>query len=226
MKIAVLGTGMVGKALADRLVGLGHEVSVGTRDVAATMASTEPDRRGNPPFAGWAADHPEVRLATFAEAAADAELIVNATSGNVSIPALEAAGAGNLAGKVLLDISNPLDGSRGFPPTLFVKDTDSLGEQIQAAFPELKVVKALNTMTASLMVNPRQLADGEHSVFVAGNDPEAKRTVTALLTSLGHTDVIDLGDISSARGAEMYLPLWLRLVGALNTPIFNIKVVR
>jgi 8-hydroxy-5-deazaflavin:NADPH oxidoreductase len=226
MKIAVLGTGMVGKALADRLAELGHEVSVGTRDVAATMASTEPDRRGNPPFAVWATDHPQVRLATFAEAAADAEVIVNATSGNVSIAALEAAGEDSLAGKVLLDISNPLDGSRGFPPTLFVKDTDSLGEQIQATFPALKVVKALNTMTASLMVDPRQLADGQHSVFVAGNDPEAKRTVTALLNSFGHSDVIDLGDISSARGAEMYLPLWLRLVGALNTPIFNVKVVR
>jgi 8-hydroxy-5-deazaflavin:NADPH oxidoreductase len=226
MKIAVLGTGVVGKALANRLAELGHEVSVGTRDVAATMASTEPDRRGNPPFAVWATDHPQVRLASFAEAAADAEVIVNATSGNVSIAALEAAGEDSLAGKVLLDISNPLDGSRGFPPTLFVKDTDSLGEQIQAAFPALKVVKALNTMTASLMVDPRQLADGQHSVFVAGNDPEAKRTVTALLSSFGHTDVIDLGDISSARGAEMYLPLWLRLVGALNTPIFNIKVVR
>ena len=226
MKIAVLGTGIVGKALADRLAELGHEVSVGTRDVAATMASTEPDRRGNPPFAVWATDHPQVMLATFAEATADAEVIVNATSGNVSIAALEAAGEDSLAGKVLLDISNPLDGSRGFPPTLFVKDTDSLGEQIQAAFPALKVVKALNTMTASLMVDPRQLADGQHSVFVAGNDPEAKRTVTALLNSFGHTDVIDLGDISSARGAEMYLPLWLRLVGALNTPIFNIKVVR
>jgi 8-hydroxy-5-deazaflavin:NADPH oxidoreductase len=226
MKIAVLGTGVVGKALANRLAELGHEVSVGTRDVAATMASTEPDRRGNPPFAVWATDHPQVRLASFAEAAADAEVIVNATSGNVSIAALEAAGEDSLAGKVLLDISNPLDGSRGFPPTLFVKDTDSLGEQIQAAFPALKVVKALNTMTASLMVDPRQLADGQHSVFVAGNDPDAKRTVTALLSSFGHTDVIDLGDISSARGAEMYLPLWLRLVGALNTPIFNIKVVR
>jgi 8-hydroxy-5-deazaflavin:NADPH oxidoreductase len=226
MKIAVLGTGMVGKALADRLVGLGHQVSVGTRDVTATMAGTVPDRAGNPPFAVWAAAHPQVRLATFAEAAGDAELIVNATSGHVSIAALEAAGRDNLAGRVLLDISNPLDATGGFPPTLFVKDTDSLGEQIQAAFPDLMVVKALNTMTASLMVDPRQLADGQHSVFVAGNDPQAKRTVTALLTSFGHTDVIDLGDLSSARGPEMYLPLWLRLMGALNTPIFNIKVVR
>lgn len=226
MKIAVLGTGMVGQALAGRLAELGHEVTVGTRDVAATEAKTTPDGMGNPPFTTWAAGHPQVRLATFADAASDAELLVNATSGNVSIAALTAAGADNLAGKVLLDIANPLDFSRGFPPSLFVKDTDSLGEQIQAAFPELKVVKALNTMTAALMVDPKQLAGGDHSVFVSGNDADAKKTVVGLLESFGHTDVIDLGDITTARGPEMVLPIWLRLMGALNTPIFNLKVVR
>jgi len=226
MKVAVLGTGMVGQALAGRLTELGHEVTVGTRDVAATLARTEPGGSGNPPYAVWGQAHLQVRLATFADAAASAELLVNATPGHVSIAALTAAGRGNLAGKVLLDIANPLDFSRGFPPTLFVKDTDSLGEQIQAAFPELKVVKALNTLTASLMVNPGQLAGGQHSVFVAGNDTDAKKTVTVLLESFGHTDVLDVGDITSARGTEMYLPLWLRLMGALNTGVFNIKVVR
>jgi len=226
MKIAVLGTGMVGQALAGRLAELGHEVTVGTRDVEATLAKTTPDAMGNPPYAAWAPAHPTVKLATFAAAAGDAELLVNATSGNVSIAALQAAGSDNLAGKVLLDIANPLDFSQGFPPSLFVKDTDSLGEQIQAAFPQLKVVKALNTMTAALMVNPQLLANGDHSVFVSGNDAEAKETVTGLLESFGHTDVIDLGDISTARGSEMVLPIWLRLMGALNTPVFNLKVVR
>jgi predicted dinucleotide-binding enzyme len=226
MKIAVLGTGMVGQALAGRLAELGHEVTVGTRDVAGTMARAEPDGMGNPPYPVWAAAHPTVTLAGFAGATADAELIVNATAGNVSMAALTAAGADHLAGKVLLDISNPLDHSRGFPPTLFVKDTDSLGEQIQAAFPDARVVKALNTLTASLMVNPRQLDDGRHTVFVAGNDAAAKKIVTDLLETFGHTDVIDLGDITGARGAEMYLPLWLRLMGALSTASFNIKVVR
>ena len=144
MKIAVLGTGMVGQALAGRLAELGHEVTVGTRDVAATLARTTPDGMGNPPYAAWAADHRQVRLAPFADAAAGAELLVNATSGDVSIAALQAAGTENLAGKILIDIANPLDFSNGFPPTLFVKDTDSLGEQIQAAFPQLRVVKALN----------------------------------------------------------------------------------
>ncbi len=226
MKIAVLGTGMVGQAVAGRLSELGHDVTVGTRDVAATMARTEPDGMGIAPYGAWAPAHPAVKLAPFADAAEEAELVVNATNGSASIAVLESAGRDHLAGKVLLDISNPLDFSRGFPPTLFVKDTDSLGEQIQAAFPETKVVKALNTMNANLMVNPRMLADGDHTVFVSGNDAGAKKLVVSVLESFGHTDVVDLGDISTARGAEMVLPIWVRLMGALNTPVFNFKVVR
>ncbi|MBQ0897121.1 NAD(P)-binding domain-containing protein [Micromonospora sp. U56] len=226
MKIAVLGTGMVGQALAGRLAQLGHEVTVGTRDVAATLARTDPDGMGNPPYSRWAQAHPQVNLTTFAEAVAGAELVVNATSGAVSLDALAAAGAEHLAGKVLLDIANPLDFSRGFPPSLFVADPDSLGERIQAAYPELKVVKALNTLTAELMVDPKALAGGEHTVFVAGNDVDAKRTVTTLLESFGHTDIIDLGDITGARGTEMLLPVWLRLMGTLNTPRFQFKIVR
>lgn len=226
MKIAVLGTGTVGQALAGRLAELGHEVTVGTRDVDATLTKTTPDAMGNPPYAGWAAAHPSVRLTTFAEAAADAEVLVNATSGTVSIAVLTAAGTDNLTGKILIDIANPLDFSAGFPPSLFVSDTDSLGEQIQAAFPQLRVVKALNTLTAQLMVNPAALAGADHSVFLSGNDAGAKKTVTGILESFGHTDIIDLGDITTARGTEMFLPLWLRLMGALNTAMFNVKIAR
>jgi predicted dinucleotide-binding enzyme len=225
MKIAVLGTGMVGQTIAARLAGLGHEVTVGTRDPQGTLARTEPDGMGNPAYPVWAAAHPEVRLATFADAAAGAELVVNATSGHGALPALEAAGADNLAGKVLLDISNPLDFSGGFPPTLFVKDTDSLGEQVQRAFPDALVVKTLNTLNADLMVDPASLGEAS-SVFVSGNDETAKATVTELLTSFGHADVIDLGDISTARGTEMLLPVWLRLLGALGTAAFNFRIVR
>jgi predicted dinucleotide-binding enzyme len=226
MRIAVLGTGMVGQALAGRLAGLGHEVTVGTRDVAQTMARTEPDAMGNPPYPVWAQGHPQVRLATYQKAAADAELLVNATLGTASLAALGEAGPENFAGKVLVDISNPLDFSQGMPPTLFVKDTDSLGEQIQRAFPDAKVVKALNTLNADLMIEPRTLADGEHTVFVSGNDAGAKRTVTELLASMGHTDIMDLGDITTCRGTEMLLPVWLRLMFALGTPKFNFKIVR
>ncbi|HEU4947629.1 MAG TPA: NAD(P)-binding domain-containing protein [Kribbella sp.] len=226
MRIAVLGTGMVGRAFAARLTELGHEVAIGTRDVAATMARTGTDQMGNVPFPHWAAEHPAVTLATFADAVAPAELVVNATVGSASIAVLEAAGAANLAGKVIMDIANPLDHSAGMPPTLFVKDTDSLGEQIQRTFPDARVVKALNTMNANLMVYPRQLADGDSSAFVSGNDADAKKAVTALLESFGHTDVIDLGDITTARGTEMVLPLWIRLWGALGSPTFNFKIVR
>lgn len=225
MKIAVLGTGMVGRALAARLSGLGHDVTMGTRDPETTLARTEPDGMGNPPFSAWASEHTGVGLAPLAEAAADAELVVNATNGSGALPALEQAGADHLAGKVLIDISNPLDFSQGFPPTLFVKDTDSLGEQLQRAFPNALVVKTLNTMNANLMVDPASLG-AESSVFVSGNDADAKATVTELLASFGHTDIIDLGDISTARGTEMLLPVWLRLMAALDTAAFNFKIVR
>jgi predicted dinucleotide-binding enzyme len=153
-------------------------------------------------------------------------MIVNATSGDGSLSALTMAGEANLAGKILLDIANPLDFSAGLPPTLFVENTDSLGEQIQQKFPDAKVVKALNTMNALLMVDPKQLANGDFSVFLSGDDAAAKATVTDLLCSFGHTDVIDLGDISTARGSEMILPLWLRLWNAVGTPKFSFKIVR
>ncbi|MGL5826414.1 MAG: NADPH-dependent F420 reductase [Nocardioides sp.] len=218
MKIAVLGTGMVGRAIAGRLVELDHQVTMATRDPAATRARGEET-------AEWLAANPAVSLVTFAEAAQDTDLVINATSGQVSLEALSQVGERALAGKILIDISNPLDFSNGFPPTLSVKDTDSLGEQIQRAYPAVRVVKTLNTLTADLMVRPDTLSEVT-TVFVSGDDAEAKAEVTALLASFGHTDVLDLGDITSARGTEMFLPLWLRTFGALGTGMFNIKVVR
>jgi predicted dinucleotide-binding enzyme len=225
MEIAVLGTGPVGQAVAGKLAELGHLVVVGTRDPHATLSRTEPDTFGNPPFKVWHEQHPGVGLTGFAEAAAGADVVVNATNGVGSIAALEAAGEDNLAGKVLVDIANPLDSSAGMPPSLFVSNTDSLGEQIQRRFPLTKVVKALNTMNAYLMVEPGQLGVGDHSTFISGDDAEAKKAVIELVADLGHTDVIDLGDITTARGTEMYLPLWARLWAALGTPMFNIKIV-
>jgi predicted dinucleotide-binding enzyme len=198
---------------------------IGTRDPETTLARTDPDPMGNPPFARWASEHPGVALASYAEAAAGADLVVNATNGSGSLAALELAGEDTLAGTVLVDVSNPLDFSAGFPPTLFVKDTDSLGEQIQRAFPRARVVKTLNTMNADVMVDPGSLGEGS-TVFVSGDDPGAKAQVTELLRSLGHRDVLDLGDISTARGPEMLLPAWLRVMGALGTATFNFKVVR
>jgi predicted dinucleotide-binding enzyme len=217
LMIAVLGTGPVGRAMAGRLAQLGHSVTVGTRDPGGTAARSD--------YAGWAAEHPDVRLATFSDAASAADLVVNASGGDVALGILEAAGSQNLAGKVLLDISNPLDGSGGFPPTLFVKDDDSLGEMIQRAHPGARVVKSLNTMNNSLMVDPQRLGE-DTTVFVSGDDAGAKATVVQLLRQLGHGDVIDLGGIETARGPEMWLPLWIRINLALGGNDFNLKVVR
>jgi 8-hydroxy-5-deazaflavin:NADPH oxidoreductase len=225
MKIGVFGTGVVGRAIAGRLFAGGHNVCVGTRDPAATMVKSEPDRMGTPPFKVWKEQHNGVELVTIAQAAAHGELLVNAMSGVGSVDALKLAGEA-LSGKVLIDIANPLDFSKGMPPTLAVCNTDSLGEQIQRAFPALKVVKSLNTVNANLMLAPKTLADGDHTMFVCGNDAGAKATVTTLLQSFGWKDIVDLGDITAARGTEMYLPLWLRSWGAVKTPTFSIKLVR
>jgi hypothetical protein len=186
------------------------------------MARTEPDGMGNPPFRTWAEAHPQVSVGSFADAAAAGELIVNATSGAGSLPSLTAAGEDNLAGKVLLDVANPLDLSAGMPPTLLVKDTDSLGELIQRTFPQAKVVKALNTMNALVMVHPDRVP-GDHSVFVAGDHEDAKQTIMDLLHGFGWSaeDIVDLGGIRSARGVEMYLPLWLSLWQVLGTGDFQ-----
>ena len=211
MHIAVLGTGSVGRTLAARLVELGHGVRLGTRDPSATRSRDD-----------WS-EPAGVELTTFADATADADLAIHAGNGVAALDLLGA--AGDLTGKVLVDISNPLDFSAGFPPTLFVKDTDSLGEQVQRAFPEAKVVKSLNTLTASLMVEPKSLGESS-TVFVSGEDAAAKATVVELLESFGHDDVIDLGGIETARGTEMVLPIWLRLMGTLGTGHFNFKVVR
>jgi predicted dinucleotide-binding enzyme len=226
MKIAILGTGMVGRALAGGTASLGHEVAIGTRDPQATLARSDTGAMGSAPYSTWQADHGDVTLLPFADAAAHGELVVNATSGGSSLEVLRLAGADNLAGKVLVDVANPLDFSGGFPPTLSVKDTDSLAEQIQRAFPEARVVKTLNTLNAAMMVDPTDLAGGDHTIFVSGDDADAKATVTELLGSFGWTDIIDLGDLSTARGTEMLLPIWLRLMNALGTPAFNFKIVR
>lgn len=227
MKITVLGTGMVGRALAGRLAELGHEVVVGTRDVGETLARTDSDAMGNPPFGEWHREHEAMTPLPFAEAGGHGELVVNATNGGGSLAALEAVGAANLAGKVIIDVANPLDFSQGRPPILSVCNTDSLGEQIQRAYADARVVKTLNTMNAHVMVDPARVP-GSHDVFVAGDDQTAKATVRSLLGEFGWREdqILDLGGIRAARGTEMYLPLWLSLWGALGSGDFNIAVAR
>jgi hypothetical protein len=227
MKIGILGTGVVGQTIAEKLVQLGHQVMIGTRDKQATLAKTGKDNFGRPPFSEWLRNNSKVQFGTYSEAASFGELLVNATSGTGSIEALKLAGENNLASKILLDISNPLDFSKGMPPSLTICNTDSLGELIQRTFPKLKVVKSLNTLTAYLMVNPGLLPEPTN-IFLNGNNDEAKREVKKLLTTFGwnEKDIIDMGDITTARGTEQILPIWVRLWGTLQTPMFNFKVVK
>jgi 8-hydroxy-5-deazaflavin:NADPH oxidoreductase len=226
MRVGVLGTGIVGQTLSGKIAAVGNDVMVGTRDVEASLARTEPGMAGSPPFSEWLAQSPGVKAGTFAEAAAHGEILFNATNGSGSLEALTLAGSSNLDGKILVDVSNPLDFSHGMPPTLFVSNTDSLAEQIQNGFPGAKVVKTLNTVTAFVMVDPGRVGDGDHHVFVSGNDGSAKAEVTRILQEwFGWRDVIDLGDVTTARGTEMYLALWIRLFAALGTPMLNVKVV-
>lgn len=226
MHIAVLGTATVGRTLAVGFAEHGHQVTIGTRSVAETLARTEADARGLAPYRTWQEDHPTVSLASFADAARGSDLVVNATGGMQTLAVFEQVGAANIKGKVVIDVSNPLDFSRGFPPTLDPVNTDSTGEQLQRAYPEAHVVKTLNTVNASVMVRPSALGNGNHTLFLCGNDADAKGKVEVLLAELGWKDVIDLGDITNSRGLEMYLPLWVRLMGALGTASFNVKVVR
>ena len=213
MRIAIIGTGIVGRTLALALQQVGHDVVVGTRDPDETGRRDE-----------WAGV--EIPLRPLETAAADADLVVNATSGQGSLAALGGVGSDHLSGKVLLDVANPLDFSNGFPPTLSVKDTDSLAEQIQRAFPDARVVKSLNTVTASVMVDPGSVGDGDTTIFAAGDDAEARSQVVELLRELGWQDIVELDGLHNARGLEMWMGLWVRLMGALGTAEFNLKVVR
>ena len=214
MKIGVLGTGMVGQAIGTKLVELGHEVKMGSRSADSEALREWVDEGGQGAAGG-----------TFAEAAAGSELVFNCTAGQASLDALQSAGAENLAGKVLVDVSNPLDFSQGMPPTLSICNDDSLGERIQAAFPEALVVKSLNTMNCSVMVDPDRVP-GEHVAFVCGENAGAKERVSELLGEFGWPAgrIVDLGGISAARGTEMYLPLWLSLYGKLGTGDFNVAI--
>ena len=209
MHLAILGTGAVGPALGRAFTAAGHQVTIGTRDPAETRARPE-----------WAGS--ELALAAYPDLQAD--VFVNSTNGAGALPALQAVGPA-LDGKVVIDTSNPLDASHGFPPTLFVSNTDSLAEQLQAALPQARLVKMFNTMANQVMTNPGGLSQ-ESTIFVAGNDESARQTAAGLAADLGWSDVFDLGDLTAARGLEMWIPLWVRIFGQLGHPMFNIKLVR
>jgi len=223
MKIGIIGSGVVAQTLGSKLVEQEHDVVLGTRDPKKLdekkmFAST---------LREWQEQHKNrAKVASFADAAGHGEILINATSGQVSIDALKLAAADKVGPKILIDVSNELDHSKGMPPAVLASQEHCMAEKIQATFPNLKVVKTLNTIGAPVMVNPKAVGGGDHTVFVSGNDPDAKAQVTKLLRSFGWSDVLDLGDIGSARGPEMYLAMWIRLWGATKTGMLNVKVVR
>jgi len=214
MRIGVFGTGMVGEALGTRLVELGHDVIMGSRTADNAKGAAWATRAGARASTG-----------TFADAAAKSELVFNCTSGGASLEVVAQAGAANLEGKILIDVANPLDYSKGMPPTLLYTNDDSLGERLQNALPATKVVKTLNTVNCAVMVDPSRVPE-EHAIFVCGNDDDAKARVRELLVAFGWRDIIDLGGITSARATEGLMPIWLRLYGLFKTADFNFKLVR
>jgi 8-hydroxy-5-deazaflavin:NADPH oxidoreductase len=227
MKIAVLGTGMVGQTLAAALVAKGHKVMIGTRDVAKSLATHTPNAFGMPAFGVWHGANTAVSVGTFAEAAAFGDLIINASNGTTALETLAQARLEKSGNKVLLDVSNDLDFSKGMPPVSGATDNagSGLAERIQAAYPNLRVVKSLNTMNAFVMVNPAMVA-GDSTVFMSGNDADAKKLIHGILSAFGWTDIMDLGGIATSRGVEMLLPLWLSTFGVLGKPAYNFKIVR
>lgn len=227
MKIGIIGTGMVGRAFAERLVELGHDVVIGTRDPDSTRGRVTPDDKGTPPFAEWHTDHADVQLVPLPEAGAYGSVLINATAGAHALDALELVGPRNLEGKPLLDISLPLDLSEGMPPKLLVSNDDSLGEQIQRRYPGAHVIKSLTHTHNRIMLDP-SLLPGNHNTFVAGDDADAKAAIVALLCEFGWPaeSIIDLGDITAARALEMYSRLHFTLAGRFGDYWFNIALVR
>ncbi|MHB8580668.1 MAG: NADPH-dependent F420 reductase [Ignavibacteriaceae bacterium] len=230
MKIAILGTGTVGQTISTKLITLGHEVMIGTRNVSDKLANQNKDNYGNPSFSEWSKLNNNVEIGTFEETAAFGETIINATHGARSIDVLNLSDPKNLNGKILIDISNPLDFSKGMPPILIpsLSNNNSLGEEIQKTFPEVKVVKTLNTMWCGLMVNPAMINQGNHTNFICGNDDQAKQEVRVLLKEFGWKDenILDLGDITAARGMEGILPIWLRIMVSTKNGAFNFKIIK
>ncbi len=224
MKIAVLGTGGVGKAFAQKLISIGHEVYLGTRNPAESLQKT-----GEGSLRDFLLQHPNIHLHSFNDAASYADLLINVCSGAGSPDMLRSILPAHVQGKILIDISNPLDFSKGMPPSLLPQysNTHSLGEELQALAPQAKVVKTLNTMWNGLMLYPAQLADGDHLNYLCGNDAKAKQQVMQLLNSFGwkNENILDLGDLSGARATEATLPIWLRIYGVKKTGAFNFRIV-
>lgn len=216
MNIGILGTGMVGKAIGTKLIKLGHSVKMGSRSA------------GNEKALAWVSEQSgNASAGTFKEAAEFGEIVFICTSGRHTLDAIESAGKNNFTGKTVIDVSNPLDFSKGMPPFLIPEysNTNSLGEEIQKSIPDANVVKSLNTVNCEIMVNPGKLKE-DTIIFVCGNNPDSKNIVSELLKTFGWKEIIDLGDITSSRATEMIIPFWVKIMSTLNTSQFNFKIVK
>ncbi len=225
--IGILGTGVVAQTIAAKLNELGYSITIGTRDVAKTQANVERNQYGGPPFTEWHQQYRKIKLGTFSDAAKFGDVVINCLKGDAALDVLKLLAADTVRNKTIIEISNPLDFSKGMPPSLVPKwtNTNSLGEEIQAALPGANVVKALNIVNCEVMVNAKK-SNGDPTMFIAGNNAQAKEEVKKILRQFGWTDIIDLGDISGARGMEMLLPIWLRVWGATKNGYFGFKIVR
>ena len=220
MRIGILGTGVVGETIGTALVKKGHQVKMGSRSAINDVAASWVNMNGENASQG-----------TFGDAASFGDIIMLCLNGDKAKDALQMAGPDKFAGKLVIDITNPLDFSRGMPPVLVpsLSNTTSLGEQIQAYLPNAKVVKALNTITAKLMVDASLVNGGDSTLPICGNDAGAKEEVKQFLSEQfgwRKENILDLGDITAARNTEAYVPMWVRLWQATGTPMFNIKIVQ
>lgn len=225
MQITILGTGVVGRTLASKLIAEGHSVTIGTRDPALKRRSKETFGERAITFEQWLDEHPELELLPFSECVRNADVVFNCTPGLMTLTILTGIPERDFTDVVVVDVSNPLDFSKGMPPSLNPVNTDSLGEQIQHYLPKAFVVKALNTVNYRVMVDPAILGD-KHQLFVCGDHPEAKKKLASLLQEFGwlESQILDLGDLTHARGMEMMLPLWVGVWQVLGTTRFNFGV--
>lgn len=214
MKIAVLGTGMVGNTIGTKLIQLGHHVMMGSRTPDNEKAKAWVTSNGN-----------NAEQGTFADAVKFADLVFLCTKGEATLDILKMADVNAFKNKTVVDVSNPLDFSKGMPPSLFISNTNSLGEEVQKLLPDAYVVKSLNIVNCEVMVNPKK-SNGDPTMFVAGNNADAKLLVKKLLQDFGWNDVIDLGDITAARAMEMMLPVWLRIYMVTQNGYIGFKIVR
>jgi 8-hydroxy-5-deazaflavin:NADPH oxidoreductase len=215
-KIGVLGTGMVGNSIATKLVELGYEVKIGSRTADNKNALEWVKNNGKNASNG-----------TFNDAAGHGEIIFLCLKGDAEIPVVKSIKPEFLNGKTVVDIANPLDFSKGMPPSLIdsLSNTTSLGEQLQIAIPEAHIVKTLNIVNCDVMINPGKIK-GTPTMFVSGDNDKAKLQVTGILKQFGWTDIIDLGGLNTARGTEMLVPLWVTMMMKFGNPDFAFKVVR